>query len=351
MLQSILSLGVSGIIGLFAVAPSSTNFNLKAFELGSGGEDNLSSTNYNLNGLTGQQAGGTMTSTNYIVGSGEIPTQNANITAPPTVTNPANYYNRLNVVLDTGSNPTDTTYLIAVSDDNFVTTYYVQTDNSIGPTLSITNYQTYSAWGGASGFTLLGLSPSTAYKVKVKALQGDFTESAYSAEASASTVATSLSFSVATSITPTPPFSAYFSSLIPNTVVDANATAELSFSTNAVNGGTVYITSTNSGLVSALAGSTISSASADLSVASSGYGALVSATSQVSGGPIVAQNPYNGAGNNVGGLSNSLTTILDSSSAITTGNGSVTLKARANSTTPSSSDYSDTITFVVAASF
>jgi hypothetical protein len=351
MLQSIFSLGVSGIIGLFAIAPSSTNFNLKAFELGTGGSDNLSSTNYNINGLTGQQAGITMSSTSYIVGSGQIPTQNANITAPPTVTNPANYYNRLNVVLDTGDNPPDTTYLIAVSDDNFVTTFYVQTDNSIGPALSIANYQTYSAWGGASGFTLLGLSPSKTYQLKVKALQGDFTETAYSSEATAATVATSLSFSVATSITPTPPFSASFTSLAPNTVVDANATADLSFSTNAVNGGTIYVTSTNAGLVSSLAGSTISSSSADLSVVSSGYGAVVSSTSQVSGGPIVSQSPYNGSGNNVGGLSNSLIAILDSSSAITTGAGSVTLKARSNATTPSSTDYSDTITFIVAASF
>jgi hypothetical protein len=198
---------------------------------------------------------------------------------------------------------------------------------------------------------MLGLSPSKTYQVKVKALQGDFTESAYSDIASASTVATSLSFSVATSITSTPPFNTNFSSLTPNTVVDADATAELIFSTNAVNGGTIYVISTNSGLVSALAGSTISSASADLSIASSGYGALVSATSQVSGGPIVAQNPYNGAGNNVGGLSNSLSAILDSSSAITNGSGSVTLKARSDSTTPSSADYSDTVTFVASASF
>ena len=351
MLQSFLSLGVSGIIGLFAVAPSSTNFNLKAFEFGTGGEDNMTSTNYSINAISGEQSGGRLSSSNYVIGSGETPTQNTNITLPPTITNPSNFYNRLNVVIDNGGNPTDTKYLIAISDDSFVTTFYVQTDNSIGSTLSITNYQTYAAWGGASGFVVTGLSPSKTYQLKVRALQGNFTESAYSAVGNALTVATTLSFSVATSLTATPPFNVSFTSLPAGSVTNANATAELAFSTNAVNGGTVYIKSVNAGLVSTLAGSTITSSSVDLGVVASGYGALVSSATQASGGPFTAVAPYNVAGNNVGILSSSLSSIINTNSALITGNGSVQLKAKSNATTPSSTDYSDVISFIASGVF
>lgn len=346
-----MNITLGGFIALFALAPSSTNYNLKAFEFGTGGEDSLNSTNYSLNGLSGDLSAGSLSSTNYILGSGETPTQNTNITPPPTVTNSSNYYNRLRITIDNANNPSDTTYLIAVSDDNFATTYYVQTDNSIGPALTIANYQNYISWGGASGFIVLGLRPSTTYQVKVKALQGNFSESAYSQVGSASTTATSLSFSVATSLTATPPFNVTFTSLPANTVTDAAATANIAFSTNAINGGAVYVKSANSGLVSALASTTINSNTADLSIATSGYGALVSAVSQSSGGPFVAQTPYNGAGNNVGGLSTGLSTIITTASAISTANATVTLKAKSNATTPSSTDYSDIVTFVASAVF
>jgi len=351
MFTSVIGFGVSGLLALFAVAPSSTNYNLKAFEFGSGGEDSLTSTNFSINGIAGEQAGGRLSSANYVVGSGETPTQNTNITSPPTVTNPSSYYNRLNIVIDNGNNPTDTTYLIAISDDSFVTTYYVQTDNSIGPALSITNYQTYSAWGSGSGFLVTGLSPSKTYQVKVKALQGNFTESAYSAVGSAATVTTSLSFSVATSLTGTPPFNVTFASLPANTVTTAGASADIAFSTNAVNGGTVYVKSTNSGLVSALASTTITSATADLGVVASGYGAMVSSATQSSGGPFTAIAPYNVAGNNVGVLTTTLSAIISTNAAVTTGNGTILLKAKTTATTPSSTDYSDIITFVATGVF
>lgn len=351
MLNSILSFGLSGIFTLFALAPSSTNYNLKAFEFGTGGGDNLTSTNYSINGISGEQSGGQLSSSSYVIGSGETPTQNTNITSPPTVTNPNNYYNRLRIVIDNANNPTDTTYLIAISDDSFVTTYYVQTDNSIGPALSITNYQSYAAWGSGSGFIVTGLQPSTNYEVKVKALQDNFTESAFSEVGSASTVATSLSFSVATSLTGTPPFDVNFASLPANTVTTAGASAQLAFSTNAVNGGTVYVSSSNSGLVSALASTTIPSATADLGVVASGYGAMVSSATQASGGPFTANAPYNMTGDNVGGLSTTLTAIISSSSAVTTGNGTVELKAKTTATTPSSTDYSDIITFIATGVF
>ena len=92
---------------------------------------------------------------------------NANVPPTPTLTNPASHYDRLKLVLATGGNPSDTKYLIAISDDDFATTKYVQADNSLGTSQALTNYQTYATWGGASGFYVLGLAPSTTYKVMV----------------------------------------------------------------------------------------------------------------------------------------------------------------------------------------
>jgi hypothetical protein len=74
----------------------------------------------------------------------------------------------------------------------------------------------------------------------------------------------------------------------------------------------------------------------------------VSSASQTSGGPFTSVSPFNGAGTNVGALTTSLQPILSTAAAITTGTATIDLKAKAASTTPSSSDYSDTLTFVAA---
>jgi hypothetical protein len=350
MFGGIKLLMVGGLMSLFSAVPTSTNYTLKSYDFGTGG-GTTSSTNYKLNGVTGSQTGATQTSTTYTNKSGEVPTQNANVPPAPTFTNPSSYYNQLKLIVATGNNPSDTKYLIAISDDSFVTTKYVQTDNSIGTSLSISNYQSYAAWGGASGFLILGLSPSTTYQVKLKAIQGNFSESAYGPTASAATVATSLSFSVTTTLTATPPFPIGFSGLASGTVFNGDADASLTISSNATSGGVVYIMSKNGGLNSTLAGSSIASASADLSAVAKGYGAQVIATGQGSGGPLTAQAPFNGAANNVGALTTTLQNLLVSAAPITSGTATVRIKAKADVITPSSTDYGDTITFVAAMTF
>ncbi len=343
-------LAIGGLLGLFSAVPSSSNYTLKSYDFGTGGGTS-SSTNYKLDGVSGTQNGSTQTSTTYTNKSGEVPTQNANVPPAPALTNPSSYYNQLKLVLATGNNPTDAKYLIAISSDGFVTTNYVQTDNSIGSSLSIANYQTYASWGGASGFLILGLSPSTTYQVKVKAMQGNFTESAFGPTASAATVATSLSFSIATTLTATPPFPVGFSGLSAGTVFNGDADASLVVSTNATSGGVIYGKSKNAGLTSALAGSSIASATADLAAVAKGYGAQVIATGQTSGGPLSAQAPFNGATNNVGALTVALQNILVSSAPINNGTATVRLMAKADAITSSATDYSDTITFVAAMTF
>jgi len=341
-----------GFTTLFAANPSSTNFSLKSYDLGGSGGGSSSSSNYNLNGEAGAQSGATGSSSNYSVKPGEKPTQNANVPTAPNLTNPSSEYNRLRLVINTSSNPSDALYAIAISSNDFATTQYVKSDNSIGSSLALTDYQTYTSWGGGSGFWITGLSSNTTYKVKVKAMQGKFSESAYGpATGGVATVLPTVSFGVTTSPASGPPYNLSFTSLSSGSVVDADKDAELTLSTNALFGGSVYIKDSNAGLTSASATYTISSTSSDLSTAQIGYGAIINSASQSSGGPFVGVAPFNGVSNNVGGLTTSLQTLATTSSSISGGDIIVRLKAKASATTPSATDYTDALTFVASMLF
>lgn len=333
----------------FSAMPASGNYQLKSFDFGTGG-GSLSSSSYRLNGLTGNVSGDT-SSGSYKLKSGESANENTNVPPAPTFSNPSNYYDRLQLIVNTGNNPVASKFLIAISSDGFATTRYVQPDNTVGNSYTIANYQTYSAWGGASGFYVLGLSPSTNYQVKLKAIQGNFSESAYGPTASASTVSPTLSFGLTTTLTSTPPFTANFSGLTPGSVFSASADAQVALTSNALNGGAIYIRSSNGGLSSSLASYTISSASADLSSANNGYGAQVGTTSQVGGGPLSSVSPFNGVANNVGGLNTSLQIILSTPAAITSGSATIQFKAKSDFNIPSSTDYTDTVFLVAAMTF
>jgi hypothetical protein len=166
------------LLGFFLfVFPSSTNYQLRGYGFGSGGEENMTSSNYAADAVTGETSSGQLSGSSYNLGPGLSFEIMANVPAAPAFTNPSNYYNKLKVVLDTGNNPTDTKFAIAISTDNFVTTNYIQNDNTIGSVLGSEDYQTYAAWGGGSGFNVIGLAPNTTYKIKVKSFQGKFSES------------------------------------------------------------------------------------------------------------------------------------------------------------------------------
>ena len=337
-------------VGLFATSPSSSNYTLKAFDFGNGGGQ-TSSANYKLNGITNGQAGNAITSTTYIAQPGVASTINANVPVAPTFNNPNNYYDRLHLVIATPNNPTTTKYAIAISSDNFTTTYYVKSDNTIGSGISLANFQTFALWGGASGFNIVGLSPNTTYKVKVAALNGNFSQTNFGPVATASTQNPSISFAVTTSLTATPPFTAVFSSLAPGTIYTANADSQLALTTNAVFGGMVYINDLNAGLKSVAANYTLASGSANLAASQKGYGAQVISTSQAGGGPASSVAPYNGSSDNVGGLTTALQPVLSTTGPIVTGQASIRLKAKTDISVPSASDYTDTLTYTAAMSF
>lgn len=214
--------------------PSNGTYEMIEYGFGNGGTENSTNGTYKLNAIAGEQQGGLGSNGTFSIGDGLIFTHMADVPPAPTFTNPSSNYDRLKFVLATGGNPSDATYAIAISSDNFTTTNYVQSDNTVGSVLGSEDWQTYATWGGASGAYVTGLAANTTYKIKVKSRQGNFTQTGYGPTASASTVTPSLTFSVsANSVT--------FSNLNSgNSYTDSSKTTVLTTSTNAYNGYIVY---------------------------------------------------------------------------------------------------------------
>jgi hypothetical protein len=307
-----------------------------------------------LNATTGETSNVQSTSSSYKARSGNNNVQQAVVPVAPTFDNPSSYYNKLHFVISTAGNPSDTKYSIAISSDNFATTQYIQNDNTVGPARGIEDYQTYTAWGGAGGQVVTGLTPSTTYKIKVNSFQGKFTETEYGPTATAATVAPSITFDIDVSATDTdtsPPYATAFGSLLPGTVTNAPQKLWVDLATNANSGGKVYISSANGGLRSSGANFTLASATADLSAAGTGFGAQGSTATQSSGGPLTISAPYNVAAQNVGILNSTVREIFSTPGPLTAGRGSLTLKAKAATVTPAAGDYQDTLTLTAAAAF
>jgi hypothetical protein len=337
---------------VFFALPASTNYGLKGYEFGSGGGVG-SSSNYSVEGVAGQVAG-KQSGTNYNAYSGLMFVQQANTPHTPTFTNSGGWYNKLFFIIDTSGNPTDTTYAIAMSDDNWATTKWVQTDNTLAPTFGIANFQTYAAWGGGSGGYVIGLTSNTTYKMRITARQGNFTEGPLGVEATAATVGATLTVDIDIASTDTetaPPYLVGMGNLAPGTVTTATDLIWIDIDTSSVNGGQVFIRDQNSGLLSASTSFTIASATNDLAIQTTGFGIRGSTVTQTSGGPLSFQTPYNGASDNVGIVSTTIRPILSANNPIVGGRASIYVKAKASATTPAANDYTDLFTVIAAGSF
>ncbi|HUC89737.1 MAG TPA: hypothetical protein VMR45_02960 [Patescibacteria group bacterium] len=336
-------------LSLLALVPTSSNYVLRSYDFGNGGGSGTSAT-YQLQTSVGSNSG-SLSGSSYKLPTGVLASTTVATPAAPNFTNPDDSYDRLKISLPAASAPSDIKYAIAISADNFTTTKYVQSDQTVGTNFNLSNYQTYAAWGGAGGCWILGLSNSTTYQVKVAALQGKASGSGFGPIASASTSAPSVTFGLSTSLTSTPPFSSNFNSLPVGTVTASDANIITNITTNAKGGGQLLIFSKNGGLHSATTGYTLASATADLDSASSGYGGQISGTSQTSGGPLIALTPYNNNGNNVGVLASSWQQIASFGSPIVSGSATLALKAKTDSLAPPASDYSDTLTLSISLLF
>ncbi len=170
---------------------SGSNYQIENPSLDSGGGAS-SSTNYASRDGIGDSNDSSTASGNYSIFPGFFQHAFPGVPATPTLTNTGgSLYNALDYVITTGDGQqTDTNYAIAISSDDFVTTNYIQVDNTVGTTAA---WQSYTAWGGGSGGRVTGLTASTTYKIKVKARYGTNTETGFSNTATAATVGASLS--------------------------------------------------------------------------------------------------------------------------------------------------------------
>jgi len=348
-----------GLAALFAALPATSTYQLNSYGFGSGGTAGSSTSTYSLEGQTGELNGPASSTTTYSNGGGFVQTQQANV---PTITvdnASGQYYNKLHfVIVPNSHDPSDAKYLVAVSTviitdmnvatnstNNGANVYYVQPDGTLSPTLSNSDYQTYSTWGSGSGSFIIGLTPSTTYYIAVRSTQGKFTESAYGPVVTQATAAPSLTFSLS-------PNSVNLGTINPGSgTVYASPSITASITTNAASGGNIYINGKNGGLKSGSTGYQINAVSNDLSSLSEGFGAQNSSVSQTSGGPLSAVSPYNSASNIVGLVNGTLRSLYTSTSAITGGSGVLVVKAKAASTDVAATDYQEVLTLVAAGNF
>ncbi len=345
------------VIPFFGAAPATTNYQLNSYGFGSGGTSNSTTSNYALEGLTGEASGQTGSTAAYSLKPGFNETQQANVPTI-TLTNPSNYYDKLKFVINQQGNPTDALYALQVcTGGDFIpcagAVNYVKSDNTLGSSLTLTDYQTYSAWGGAGGANIIGLASNTTYYIRAKATQGKFTESAYGPSSNSATVGQSLSFCLYSSANcGSGGNTVAFGGLLPATVTNAPNNIGLDFATNANAGGNVYIYSLNGGLKSVSAGNyLLPSVTGDLSSLNEGFGAQIVSYGQTTGGPLLKVSPYDQSGSNVGQVNSSIASLLSSAAPLTGGTGAVQLKVRPSNITPAATDYAETITLIAAASF
>src|SRR5579871_882940 len=271
------------------INPQSSNYIMENFGFGGGGTASSSSTNYSVFGTVGESDAASPSSQNFRAGEGLLYTMIASVPATPTFTNPNSNYNKLLIKINPTLNPSDYTYLIAISSDNFASdTRYIGSDNTPRTGYSVLDFRSFSSWGGTSGVFITNLNPGTTYTVKVKSRQGFYTESPFGATAQATTSNPILSFSVS-------PNSVNMGQLTPGSVTTAGTTVTATVTTNGTGGAIIYAYDSNSGLTSSSVGDTINAVSSDLSVAAQGYGIRGNSVTQTSGGPMEILSPYNGS--------------------------------------------------------
>ena len=333
----------------------SPNYRIEGEEVAPAGQAEASS-NYSVWETIGHWVSDTLQGINYMVKGGPVEQIQANVPGQPAFTNEAQWYNKLKFIINNGENPTDATLAIAITDDDWVTIRYIQADDTIGDSMV---WQTYTNWGGASGEIVTGLAPGTAYKIKVKAERGDFTESAFGPEAQAQTVEAQITFDLDTGPThgdSDAPYNIDLGGLNFSSITTAGDRIYLDLETNAEEGAVIQIKDANNGLKSAASDPdyTIQSASEELQVSQNtndGYG-LQNGSWSASSGSWTESGTFDLSGNNVGEVSTAWNELANTTSdPIFGGSGEIYILAVAAKATPAEDDYSDTVTFRATATF
>lgn len=349
-MRSLSSLLIAGSLLFGTVSSFSNNstYYLNSYSVGSGSGTNFSNGTYNGQASLGETAAtNPVNGTSNVSEAGGVQTEQLAEPQAPTLNNGSGtFYNKLGFTLNnsmgTSTYPTDVTFSVEVSNaSSFTSPSYVQTGGTLGASPF---FQSYAAWGGASGSTMTNLTPGLTYYVRVSANQGMFTDTGYGPYQSAALTNPSITFSIS-------PSSISLGSLLSGAVeTSSNITASLT--TNADFGGNVFVSGTaNAGLRSPSQGYTIAALTGNLASSSEGFGLQGNNATQTSGGPFTIKSPYNGSANNVGIESSSYAQIFSSANPIVSGSATLDLQAKSSASDPGGSDYAETLSFVAAASF
>lgn len=277
------------------------------------------------------------------------------------VCGPNGCYNRARFEIDAQSNPTDTVYGIQVATVSDFSSYkYISgtTGALIAPlTRTISDYKTKTSWESTS-INLTGLKPNQQYWIRATALQGDFTETEPGPSATATTALPTISFDIDianTSGAPAsdPPHRVSFT-LPLGMVRRANNLIWLNVNTNSTGGIELNTKGLNGGLLKTP--SIITSATANLAVASKGFGLQQYSSSQLyqngSGngelGTFTVASNYNQGGDNVGIVPQTPTNALiySSTAPLHTAKAGVYVMGKSD-TSIIAGTYSETITFTL----
>lgn len=334
LLTIVLSLLLSSPVS-FAEELESTNFVIEGDSLNPGGNTG-DSTNFGLQGEVGPFIGAG-TSPNYRTQEGYLPRIQANTPLAPTLANPGGgSYDQLRVTVIPSGNPTDATFVIAVSDDDWATEEYVQLTGYLGSTPV---YQTYTNWGGASGYLILGLDQDTYYKARVRAMRGDFTETNWGLESAE--VKTGVPY-----ITLETDLLALHLGVLNSNSVSETTTLTLTVNTNAESGYDLKVDDEGNGADGGLDHETsadfITSAGALLSAGTEGYGLQADSSTAT----IDAAYDYWGT-DTVGELILTPTQLASNSVKVTDEDTTVKLKVSISGTTVAG-EYLDTLIFTIS---
>lgn len=272
-------------------------------------------------------------------------------------------YNKARFEIKANGSPSDTLYTVAISTDNFANDIkYIDGATFKPETLAnhdINDFRTKTYWETET-FNIQGLDSNTTYYIRISALNGDFTQSDYSASANTTTGAGSISFDIdiapssGTSTESNAPYTVSFSGA--NDLVAGAAAAKsnslvwLDINSNSAGGVAIIEYGENGGLHSATTSQTITSSNADLDSTSEGFGLqsfyIHNDTSAYFGNLTAATN-YAGSQNTVGAISTTANKIYDGDGPIQNGRVGMYLIAKAATNKTPATDYSEEIYFIL----
>ncbi|MDD3661833.1 MAG: fibronectin type III domain-containing protein, partial [Candidatus Dojkabacteria bacterium] len=274
-------------------------------------------------------------------------------------------YDRARFELNANGNPSGTLYLVEISSDDWTTVQYIDgPTRQVVPEKDINDYLSETSWE-TEGTNIAGLKAGTEYHIRLRALNGDFTESSPSTDASATTVYPYVYLAVNISgdtWQDTDPPHTIDMGKISQSISTAPDYVWIDLGTNAVSGATVNVFDQHSGLYHSESASTIESLDENLATASDGYGLRVNTATFL---PVSPQPGYLRAQSRfidpsgtdvVGGINTSSAVILCSISdagencdsgtghPLVGGRGAIWIKAKSGAA-QASGEYQDVITF------